>query len=101
MGPPTSYRIRIEGQLGREWTSWFSGLTVGPGPDGTTVLHGQLADQAALHGLLAAIRDLGVSLVSVESYPTGADSLTRWTSIPGTSARTRSASDGRPRRSIP
>jgi hypothetical protein len=67
MGQPTTYRILVDGQLGPEWTRWFSGLAVRPGPDGTTVLRGQLADQAALHGLLAAIRDLGLSLVSVET----------------------------------
>jgi hypothetical protein len=75
MGQPTTYRILIEGQLGPEWTSWFVGLTVRPGPDGTTVLRGQLADQAALHGLLAAIRDLGLSLVSVETISRSTDPL--------------------------
>lgn len=60
-----TYRICVQGQLGPEWSGWFAGLTVSPEPDGTTLLAGRLADQAALHGLLAAIRDLGLSLISV------------------------------------
>jgi hypothetical protein len=67
MGQQTTYRVRIKGQLEPEWSSWFAGLAVRPEPDGTTVLRGQLADQSALHGLLAAIRDLGLLLVSVET----------------------------------
>jgi len=75
MGQQTTYRIRIQGQLGPEWSSWFAGLAVRPEPDGTTVLRGQLADQSALHGLLAAIRDLGLSLVSVETITRSTDEL--------------------------
>ena len=63
----TTYRIRIQGELGPEWSSWFAGLTVDPEPGGTTLLSGRLPDQAALHGLLVAIRDLGMSLVSLET----------------------------------
>ena len=65
-----TYRVRVQGQLGPEWSGWFTGLTVSPEPDGTTLLAGRLADQAALHGLLAAIRDLGLSLISVETIDT-------------------------------
>ena len=71
-------RIRVHGQLGPEWSGWFAGLTVSPEPDGTTLLAGQLADQAALHGLLAAIRDLGLSLISVETVDTPASPPRSW-----------------------
>ena len=57
------YQIRIRGQLGAEWTDWFEGLEV-TRADGDTVLTG-VVDQAALHGLLRKVRDLGMSLVSV------------------------------------
>ncbi len=67
MGQEAIYRIRVRGQLGPGWSSWFAGLTVHAEPDGTTQLNGELADQAALHGLLAAIRDLGLPLISVET----------------------------------
>jgi hypothetical protein len=59
------YQIRIEGQLGREWTDWFDGLSITPGEDGTTLLTGPVIDQSALHGLLKKVRDLGAPLVSV------------------------------------
>ena len=57
------YQIRIRGQLGSEWTDWFEGLTVTLA-DGDTLLTGAV-DQAALHGLLKKVRDLGMTLVSV------------------------------------
>lgn len=57
------YQIRIRGQLGSEWTDWFEGLTV-TWADGDTLLTGAV-DQAALHGLLKRVRDLGMPLVSV------------------------------------
>ena len=60
------YEIRIKGRLDSRWTSWFDGLTVTPEGDGTTLIHGQIVDQAALHGLLQKVRDMGVPLVSVE-----------------------------------
>jgi hypothetical protein len=59
------YEIRIEGHLDARWTAWFDGLTLTHETDGTTVLHGPVVDQAALHGLLQKVRDLGLPLVSV------------------------------------
>jgi hypothetical protein len=62
---PVIYQIRIKGHLGREWTDWFDGLTITLEDNGDTLLTGPVADQAALHGLLKKVRDLGMSLVSV------------------------------------
>ena len=62
---PVVYQIRIKGHLGHEWTDWFEGLTVTLEDDGTTLLTGLVIDQAALHGLLKKVRDLGMPLVSV------------------------------------
>jgi hypothetical protein len=59
--------IRIRGQIDAHWSSWFEGLSVEPAAPGETLLSGQVADQAALYGLLAKLRDLGLPLVSVES----------------------------------
>ena len=60
------YRIRVKGNLDRKWTDWFGGLTVTPQANDETELVGPVADQAALHGLLAKIRDLGLPLLSVD-----------------------------------
>ena len=59
------YEIRLTGHLDAHWTAWFDGLTVGHENDGTTVITGPIADQAALHGVLQRVRDLGLPLVSV------------------------------------
>ena len=64
-GQPLVYQIRIKGQLGREWTDWFEGLTLTALDNGETLLTGPVVDQAALHGLLRKVRDLGVPLLSV------------------------------------
>jgi len=62
------YEIRIQGHLEARWSSWFDDLTLAHQPDGTTVLHGIVADQSALHGLLQRVRDLGLSLDSVTRH---------------------------------
>jgi hypothetical protein len=59
------YKIRVAGQLGADWRGWFEGLQIGRESEGETTLSGQL-DQAALHGVLAKIRDLGLELVAVQ-----------------------------------
>jgi hypothetical protein len=66
---PARYEIHLQGRLDERWAPWFDGLTVEPGAAGVTVLRGQVADQAALHGLLARLRDLGVPLISVGPDP--------------------------------
>ena len=62
---PVIYQIRIEGQLGSQWTDWFGGLTITLGEDGDTLLTGPVVDQAALYGLLKKVRDLGLPLLAV------------------------------------
>ena len=62
----TIYEIRIKGHLDERWADWLAGLTFIHEGDGTTTLCGPLADQAALHGLLNGIRDLGLALISVQ-----------------------------------
>ena len=65
------YQIRIKGHLGSQWTNWFEGLTITLEEDGNTVLTGPVIDQAALHGLLKKVRDLGMPLVSVSPVESG------------------------------
>ena len=59
------YEIRVEGALGAHWSAWFDGMQVTCELDGVTVIAGPVTDDAALHGLLAKIRDLGLPLISV------------------------------------
>jgi hypothetical protein len=59
------YEIRLTGHLEGRWAAWFDGLDVSHPGDGTTVISGSIADQAALHGLLQRVRDLGLPLLSV------------------------------------
>jgi hypothetical protein len=64
------YEIRIGGRLAPRWATWFDGMTLTTAGDGTTVLSGPVADQAALHGVLARIRDLGLPLIAVTRLDT-------------------------------
>ena len=68
---PIVYQIRIEGHLGREWADWFEGLTLTLEDNGETLLTGPVVDQAALHGLLRKVRDLGIPLLSVMGVKPG------------------------------
>ena len=65
LSQPAIYQIRLEGHLGVQWADWFNGLTITLAEDGDTLLTGPVADQAALHGLLKKVRDLGTPLVAV------------------------------------
>ena len=62
---PLVYQIRLQGYLDRRWTEWFGGLTITLEDNGETLLTGPVEDQAALHGLLRKVRDLGLPLISV------------------------------------
>jgi hypothetical protein len=62
---PLVYQIRVTGHLGSEWSDWFEGLSITLQDNGETLLSGPVVDQAALHGLLRKVRDLGLPLLSV------------------------------------
>jgi hypothetical protein len=68
---PVVYQIRIKGHLGSQWTDWFESLTITLEEDGDTLLTGPVVDQAALHGLLKKVRDLGLPLISVSPVEPG------------------------------
>ena len=68
---PVVYQIRIKGHLGLQWIDWFEGLTITLKDNGDTLLTGPVIDQAALHGLLKKVRDLGMPLVSVSPLEHG------------------------------
>lgn len=68
---PTVCQIRIKGHLGVQWSDWFDGLTITLEDDGDTLITGPVADQAALHGLLKKVRDLGLPLISVNCTDAG------------------------------
>ncbi len=59
------YEIRLKGHLEARWSAWFDGLALSQESDGTTVIRGPVIDQAALHGLLSKVRDLGLPLIAV------------------------------------
>jgi hypothetical protein len=63
------YEFRVKGHLGSRWTAWFDGLSLTALDDGTTVISGPVVDQAALHGLLHKLRDVGIPLVSLTLLP--------------------------------
>ena len=62
---PTHYELTIQGHLDERWSNWFGGLDLSHENNGTTTLRGAVTDQAELHGLLAKVRDLGATLISV------------------------------------
>jgi hypothetical protein len=64
-GQSMVYQIRVKGHLGRQWTDWFGSVTITLEDNGNTLLTGPVVDQAALHGMLRKVRDLGLPLVSV------------------------------------
>jgi hypothetical protein len=64
---PSVFQIRIKGHLGPQWTDWFDGMAITLEDDGDTLLTGPVADQAALHGMIKKVRDLGMTLVSINS----------------------------------
>lgn len=66
---PMIYQIRLRGHLGRQWSDWFEGLSITLEENGDSLLTGPVVDQAALHGLLRKVRDLGLPLISVIRLP--------------------------------
>jgi len=70
-GQPMVYQIRIKGHLSCTWTDWFDGLTITLEDNGDTLLTGPVIDQAALHGLIKKVRDLGMPLISVSPVEPG------------------------------
>jgi hypothetical protein len=68
----TDYEICVRGRLDRRWAAWFDGLVVTDPGDGTTVLRGPVVDQAALHGLLQRLRDVGIDLLWLREVSSGA-----------------------------
>jgi hypothetical protein len=64
------YEIRVQGQLDSEWADWFTGFTISYDTDDSTILRGSIVDQAALHGLLIRVRDLSLTLLSVNQVAT-------------------------------
>ncbi len=66
---PSDYAITVQGHLDTHWSAWFDDLTITNQPNGEAVLTGPLRDQAALHGVLARLRDLGLALIAVQPVP--------------------------------
>ena len=67
------YEIRVTGHLNARWEAWFDGLSLTRADDGTTVIRGPIVDQAALHGVLQKLRDIGVPLISVTQLESEGD----------------------------
>jgi hypothetical protein len=70
--PVPEYEIRVAGRLAARWSTWFDGLTIASDADGTTVIRGPVVDQAALHGLIQKLRDVGIPLISLTQIPNNA-----------------------------
>lgn len=68
LSQPVIYQIRLKGHLDRQWSAWFEGLTITLEENGDTLLSGPVIDQAALHGLLKKVRDLGMPLLAVNRH---------------------------------
>jgi len=68
--PLVQYEIRVAGHLDSRWAAWFDGLSLTRTDDGATVIRGPIVDQAALHGVLQKLRDLGVPLISLTQLRT-------------------------------
>ena len=66
---PRRYAIRVKGHLGHQWEAWFDGLSITDGDAGISVISGPVVDQAALHGLLHKLRDVGIPLISLTLLP--------------------------------
>ena len=66
------YQIKVKGILDEQWSDWFNGLMITPHSDEYTILAGPVRDQAALHGLLNKIRDMGLTLLGVKRLDTAA-----------------------------
>ena len=71
------YEIRLKGHLDSRWAAWFDGLSLTRQSDGTTVIHGLVVDQSALHGLLTKVRDTGLPLISVSRVDPGQPNVSR------------------------
>ena len=84
------YEIRLQGHLDARWAAWFDGLALTREGDGTTLIRGQVVDQAALHGLLQKVRDVGLPLVSVRNVTTDGSTA------PPSSLHSRSTNEGEP-----
>jgi hypothetical protein len=72
---PGLYEIRLKGHLDARWAAWFDGVSLTRVNDGTTIIHAPIADQAALHGLLQKVRDIGLPLISVTRVESGQPDL--------------------------
>ena len=77
LGATSGYEIRIQGHLSERWSDWFEGVTFVQCVDGTTLIGCPALDQAALHGLLAKVRDLGLALISITPTTTSPDTTRR------------------------
>ena len=71
MNEAKTYEMRVQGHLEDRWSAWFDGMELLVDDDGTTLIRGRVADQAALHGLIQRVRDLGLTLLSVTNTQTG------------------------------